>query len=222
MEFCYPAQAPQLDTDLTGSTISDARRRLVTLVVMDVRDFTRMTRQVDDRLLAEVMGTWLRRAGEIIKEYGSSVDKYIGDAIMAAWVHSTSDQVPATELQVVLQAIQALSQMSRDLNDEFPLPFIFKVGVGVNTGQAMVGSIGKGDRPEYTVLGDTVNATFRLEKATKEVGVDVVLGVATAEGLGLPFPRYELTLKGYDQPTPFYGASYQELSGFLKELSQKA
>lgn len=196
-------------------------RRLISVLVVDIRSFTILTRQLDERLLSEVIGTWFHQAGEIIRKYGSWVDKYIGDAVMAVWIHGT-DHVSEEELKQVLYALQSLHEMTSRLHLKYPLPFPLRVGAGINTGYAMVGNAGSGDRPDYTALGDTVNAAFRLETSTKQLGLDIALGMTTYQYLlpqeqqRLGFRRHVLNLKGYDIPVPTYAGSFAELDTFLQ------
>lgn len=194
-------------------------RRLISVLVVDIRNFTILTRKLDERLLSELIGTWFRCAGEIIREYGSWVDKYIGDAVMAVWIHGAR-QVEVEEIQQIFHALRALNEMTSRLHLHYPLPFQLQIGAGINTGYAMVGNTGSGDRPDYTALGDTVNAAFRLENCTKQLGLDIALGATTYEHLlpladQLPFQEHLVDFKGYDAPTPAYGGSFAHLEQFL-------
>ena len=169
-----------------------------------------------------MVGTWFRNAGEIIRKYGSWVDKYIGDAVMAVWIHRTP-KVGWPELQQPLQVVKALNEMTSQLHLTYPLPFPLKIGAGINTGHAMVGNTGSGDRPDYTALGDTVNMAFRLESSTKQLGLDVALGMETYQHLlseredSLPFCQYALHWEGYDAPIPAYACAFDALDQFLGE-----
>lgn len=228
VEFLEPARR-----DL-GQTASDATlpeegletallhlRRFISVLVVDIRNFTGLTHKLDERLLSEVVGTWFRRAGEIIRDHGSWVDKYIGDAVMAVWIHGAQDVDPA-EIQRPFLALQALYHMTSQLHHTYPLPFPLRIGAGINTGHAMVGNTGSSERPDYTALGDTVNAAFRLETSTKQLGLDVAVGsqtyqyLQTGPGRHLPFRRYAVHWKGYESTTPAYGCSFQDLSLFLQ------
>ncbi|MBE9102915.1 FHA domain-containing protein [Vacuolonema iberomarrocanum] len=196
-------------------------RRLISVLVVDIRDFTVMTRQIDEKVLSEAIGTWFRCAGDIIREYGSWVDKYIGDAIMAVWIHGAQG-VDQEEMIQIARALSDLHKMTSKLHERYPLPFPLRVGAGLNTGYAMVGNTGTGDRPDYTALGDTVNAAFRLESATKQIGVDVALGETTYEYLMTTlsnpnlFDQHTVNLKGYDTPTVTYAGSFTDLDTFLQ------
>lgn len=200
-------------------------RRLISVVVVDIRDFTVMTRQIDETILSEAIGTWFRCAGEIIGRYGSRVDKYIGDAVMAVWIHG-EETVDPQELLNILQAINALAKMTTQLHKQFPLPFPLRIGAGLNTGHAMVGNTGTGDRPDYTAIGDTVNSAFRFESSTKQLGLDVALGETTYEYLaqmqhvkGL-FHRYTVDMKGYDNPIVTHATTFSDLERFINLQSQ--
>lgn len=201
-------------------------RRLITVLVIDIRNFTVLTRKLEEQLLSQVIGTWFGKAGEIITQYGSWVDKYIGDAVMAVWVHNTLpgvDKVAPQEMLRVFQALHALYKMSDELNNKFDLPFHLRIGAGVNTGNAIVGQMGGGDHPEYTALGDTVNAAFRLESATKEICMDIALGETTyaqtphAADL-LSFQQHTVMLKGYEDPTVTYAGKFDDLEAFLNKV----
>jgi adenylate cyclase len=230
LQFYCPAPEPALPNSTSISRVDSQDftatatlhiRRLISVMVVDIRDFTIMTRQIDEKILSEAIGTWFRRAGEIIGQYGSWVDKYIGDAVMAVWIHGAKGVDPAEMVQII-QAISALAKMTSTLHEQFPLPFPLRIGAGLNTGFAMVGNTGTGDRPDYTALGDTVNAAFRFETSTKQLGLDIALGETTyqyLEGLGASeqfFKRYTVAMKGYEMPIIAHAGTFSDLDRFLK------
>ncbi|MDY6785360.1 MAG: adenylate/guanylate cyclase domain-containing protein [Cyanobacteriota bacterium] len=195
-------------------------RRLTSVMVVDIRNFTKLTQQLDEKILSVAIGNWFRQAGTIIREAGSWVDKYIGDAVMALWFHGETD-ITEQEILQIFRAVSDLHKMSADLENRYPLPFPLHIGAGINTGYAMVGNTGSGDRPDYTALGDTVNAAFRLESCTKEVGADIALGRATytylagIEPMQKRFKPMKVNLKGYEEPVETYVSTFEELDRFL-------
>ncbi|MBE7380059.1 MAG: adenylate/guanylate cyclase domain-containing protein [Leptolyngbya sp. SIO1E4] len=213
-----PEQAKSNDLTATATL---HLRRLISVMVVDIRDFTVMTRQIEEKLLSESIGTWFRCAGEIIGEHGSWVDKYIGDAVMAVWIHGPQG-VESQEMLQIVQAVSALAKMTSQLHKQFPLPFPLRIGAGVNTGYAMVGNTGTGDRPDYTAIGDTVNAAFRFESSTKQLGLDVAVGETTYQYLmqlgatdGL-FKRYTVDMKGYETPIVTHATTFSDLNRFIQ------
>ncbi|MGK7931066.1 MAG: FHA domain-containing protein [Microcystaceae cyanobacterium] len=207
------------DLDTMTSTIH--QRQLISVVVTDIRDFTVLAQQLDEKVLSALIGNWFRQAGSIIRNAGSWVDKYIGDAVMAIWFHG-QDQVTKDDLLEIFRAVKNLHDMTQNLSKQYTLPFPLRIGAGINTGHAMVGNTGSGDHPDYTAIGDTVNAAFRLESSTKQIGLDVALGGKTFECLSQLdkaqtfFQEYTVTLKGYQNPTLTYGANFSDLGRFLE------
>jgi adenylate cyclase len=205
------------------------KRQLITVLVVDIRDFTKLTQQMDEHILSEAIGTWFRRAGEIIDRHGSWVDKYIGDAVMTVWIHESgkgSNTVATQDMLKVYRALYDLYQMSNELNQKFDLPFQLRVGAGINTGYAMVGQMGTSEHPDYTALGDTVNAAFRLESSTKQLGMDVAIGATTYShtpyaAVLLAFKQYSVDLKGYDTATITYAGTFNELGMYIKKLESR-
>ncbi|MGA1473737.1 MAG: adenylate/guanylate cyclase domain-containing protein [Prochlorothrix sp.] len=235
MEFFCPAGTPALstaaadeDSQEVSATVALHVRRLISVLVLDIRNFTRLTRQMDEKMLSEMIGSWFRQAGKIINQHGSYVDKYIGDAVMAVWIHGT-DTIKADEMLMIFRALDALQEMTNQLQNNYILPFPLQVGAGINTGYAMVGNTGSGDRPDYTALGDTVNAAFRLETATKQVKRDLALGATTYEytkpllnHVPNPLQPYQVDLKGYESPTVAYACSFGELHQLIHHPNLKA
>ena len=225
LEFHCPASGRNAEfpqpTDKETQTSTLHVRRLMSVMVVDIRDFTVLTRQLDEKILSAVIGTWFRQSGNIIRKSGSWVDKYIGDAVMAIWFHSFQG-VSHEEGVNILQAVSDLHRMTSELSRQYPLPFPLRIGTGLNTGYAMVGNTGSGDRPDYTAIGDTVNAAFRLESSTKQIGLDIALGEDTYRYLSdlgkdeLGFKQHTVHLKGYESPTVTYAGTYGDLDNFLR------
>lgn len=202
-------------------------RRLISVLVVDIRDYTVLTRRLDEQILSEMIGSWFRQAGDIIRQHGSWVDKYIGDAVMAVWIHDSQESAAPAEMRPALQVIHKLNQMTQQLASQYPVPFPLRIGAGINTGFAMVGNTGSGDRPDYTALGDTVNAAFRLESATKQAQLDVMMGALTQQYLNPTgdlsqfFQPQSLQLKGYEEAFNAYGCSFEDLASCLERMASE-
>jgi adenylate cyclase len=191
-----------------------------TIVVVDIRDFTPLARSVSEDLLSQTIGTWFLRVGRIAQEQGSWAQKYIGDAVMAVWVHEAARN-PRADILRALSAVCRIERATCELSDELPLPSPLRIGAGVNTGSAVVGN------SEFTALGDIVNTAFRLEEATKSLGLGVAVGQRTFDLLGAPtgarcpFERREVEMKGYEGTHPAYAISFEGLERCLAEPSAR-
>jgi adenylate cyclase len=195
--------------------------RLMSVMVVDIRDCTRLTHQVDEKILSRLIGTWFRHAGNIIRHSGGWVDKYIGDAVMGIWFHRLQGMSHEDAMNI-FKAVSGLHKMTRELSKQYPLPFPLQIGTGINTGYARGGFTDSGDRLNYMAIGDTVDAAFCLESTTKQIGLDIALGEATYQylsGLGnheIAFKQHTLNLKDYDFPFVTYAGNYADLENFLQ------
>jgi len=216
LRFCYPtrpdtaASAPAADSRNEPTTALHTHS-LTTIVVVDIRDFTPLARTVPEAVLSQAIGTWFLRVGQIAQRQGSWAQKYIGDAMMAVWVHDDLTRL-AGDLLRALRSICEINSVTAGIHQTLPLPAQLRIGAGVNTGPAIVGG------SDYTALGDTVNAAFRLEAATKELGLGVALGERTYSELqpaAGAFLRREVNLKGYDLPSVAWAISFEDLQHFV-------
>ncbi|WP_204102182.1 MULTISPECIES: adenylate/guanylate cyclase domain-containing protein [Spirulina sp. CCY15215] len=219
---CPPKEGPKTSEFVGKETSTSVLhvRRLMSVMVVDIRDFTVLARKLDEKVLSSLIGDWFRQAGGIIRDSGSWVDKYIGDAVMSLWFHGETG-IAKEEIIQIFQAISDLNKMTHDLGNHYPLPFQLRIGAGINTGYAMVGNTGTGDRPDYTAIGDTVNTAFRLESCTKQIQRDIALGETTYNYLAevgkaqQRFRQHTVHLKGYETPTITYASTFEELDNFL-------
>jgi adenylate cyclase len=186
---------------------------LTTIVVVDIRDFTPLARTVSESLLSQTIGTWFLRTGQITQRLGSWAQKYIGDAVMAVWVHDHPEQVGA-DVWRVLHAVSEINAATAEVSKALALPAPLRIGAGVNTGPAILGGT------DFTALGDTVNAAFRLESATKGIGLDVALGERTHHELAVAarasFVRRDVEFKGYDGASIAWAISFEALQEMLR------
>ena len=209
--FCNPARSgvslSVMDTDTRNApTTALHTHTLSTILVVDIRDYTPLARSVSEVLLSQTIGTWFLRVGQIAQARGSWAQKYIGDAVMAVWVHDESKRTRSDVWQA-LRAVSEIAIATDEVSRSLPLPAPLRIGAGVNTGPAIIGST------DYTALGDTVNAAFRLEAATKVVGLGVAIGERSYDELGVPdvspFLRREVNLKGYESPATAWAISFE-------------
>ena len=186
---------------------------LATILVVDIRDFTALARTLPESVLSQTIGTWFLRSGQIAQRLGSWAQKYIGDAVMAVWVHDHAEQVGAEVLRV-LRAVVEINTATAEISQALALPAPLRLGAGVNTGLAILGGT------DFTALGDTVNAAFRLESATKGIGLGVALGERTHNELAVPlrssFVRREVEPKGYDGASIAWAISFEALQEMLR------
>ncbi len=154
------------------------RKQPVTVLFSDIRGFTTMTESSDaDKLVAQLNEYFSDMVGSVLQHNGT-LQKFIGDAIMAVWGDTHSMGVEADARRAVVAALQmrgALAKLNARWQDN-PDRSKLSIGVGVNHGEVIVGNIGHPQRMEFTVLGDGVNLAARLESATKQFYTDILVG----------------------------------------------
>ncbi len=214
-----PAEA----TDEFDSTNILFAEKLITVLVVDIRDFTGLGRRLEAARLSQLVASFFREAGRALKDRGAWEQKYIGDAVMAVWLHGMN--APGRrEMLAIFEGIRKLSEIAAGLQQQFDLESPVRIGAGLNTGFASIGNVGSIASSDHTALGDVVNKAFRLESASKELNCDLVLGQPTYELLtqGMsstpPFQPSVATLKGYDGKVTVYTAQLSSLTVVLEAL----
>jgi adenylate cyclase len=147
----------------------------MTVLFCDVRDFTALSENLAPRELSAMLNAYLTPMTEIIHAHHGTVDKYVGDAIMAFWGAPIDNPNHARDAVLAALAMQRrISSLAEEFNKRgWPE---LAIGVGINSGAMNVGDMGSEFRKAYTVLGDAVNLASRLEGLTKEYGVAVIIG----------------------------------------------
>jgi adenylate cyclase len=225
LAFHQPMNALEAAGDYRATNIL-YQKRLITVLVVDIRGFTQLARQIDEELLAQAIGTWFREIGAVLDRSGCASDKYIGDAAMGVWVHENLIPGPA-QILGVLNTLLMIQRFTAGLHERFPLPSQVQTGAGINTSISVMSNCGPQGNPDFSPLGDGVNAAFRLESATKDMGYDVAIGRLTFECLAASpnvvkyFERHFVRLKGYPQPLEAWLTSYEKLSQYLFEVGEK-
>jgi adenylate cyclase len=182
-------------------------RRLLTVLFADIRGFTALSEKLEPEEVAAMLREYLTEMTEVVFEHGGTVDKYIGDCVMALY------NVPFEDPDHVGNAMRtALELQERTLQVsarwEARLGAAIRTGIGISTGEAVVGTMGSRQRLEYTAIGDTINLGSRLEALTKEYGVAIIISEFTQQRLQGEFLTRELgqvTVRGKTQPVKIYG-----------------
>jgi adenylate cyclase len=187
------------------SVSMEGESREMTILFSDVRGFTTISEGLEPKELSLLMNEFLTPLSRVIYKRRGTIDKYMGDCIMAFWGaplpdkdHARNAILAAIEMQATLQALQPHFK-------ERGWPEIH-VGVGINTGRVSVGNMGSEVRVAYTVMGDEVNLASRLEGITKQYGVGIIVGENT-RNLVKDFLYRELDhvrVKGKDKPVAIY------------------
>jgi adenylate cyclase len=203
-------QVPEPEVIEQKATSLFVAMRVISVLVVDIRDFTGLGQRIGAKL-GEVAGTLFREGGQVLQQHGAWAQKYIGDAVMAVWLHK-GVRAEMDEFIPVFSALSGLHGVAGRLQQRFELEHPIRIGAGINTGPASIGNFGSIAASDYTALGDVVNKAFRLESATKEVGSDLVLGHETYDLISkspdVPrlFSQNMIKLKGYNEPAKVYGA----------------
>lgn len=183
-------------------------RREVSVLFSDIRSFTTISEQRTPEQVVEFLNAYLTAMAEVIHARQGSIDKYIGDAILALW----GNVKPLAPEEAARQAVRAALAMKARVDELQPrwqaqgFPHI-AIGIGVNTGDAVVGNIGSPERLEFGVIGDSINVASRLEGLTKEYGGAILVSGRTRELLGEGFEcRFldSVKVKGRAQPVEIF------------------
>ncbi len=205
--------SPQLVEQLARSPerlVLGGEERRMTILFSDVRGFTTISEHYKDdpQGLTRLMNRFLTPLTNAIIERKGTIDKYIGDAIMAFWnapVDDAEQEANACDAALEMQARAAAlnEELKREAEANGGVYMPLRVGIGLNTGPCVVGNMGSDFRFNYSVLGDTVNVASRLEARTKDYRLPLVIGSRTAERAKEKFATMEIDLiqvKGKKQP----------------------
>ena len=205
--YLAPAMVKKLQKDpsllkLGGET------KTMTFMFSDIRGFTPISERYKSNPagLTKLINRFLTRMTNVVIANGGTIDKFMGDCIMAFW--NAPLDVKDHQMLAVMTASQMQTELAR-LNEELSaegLPNI-NIGIGINTGQALVGNMGSEQRFEYSVIGDAVNLASRLESSSKTLGKTLVISENTMCGIEHIFPfEYidSITVKGKTEPIKVY------------------
>jgi adenylate cyclase len=230
--YLSPHMVEQLARSPEKLVLGGEERRM-TILFSDVRGFTTISEHYKDdpQGLTRLMNRFLTPLTNAIIERKGTIDKYIGDAIMAFWnAPVDDDQQEANACEAALEMLSRAETLNGELKREAEanggIYMPLRIGIGLNTGPCVVGNMGSDFRFNYSVLGDTVNLASRLESRTKDYRIPVVIGSRTAEGAQQKFAVMEIDLikvKGKKQPEAVFtvlGRSEVEADPRCKELRE--
>ena len=199
--FLHPESPPT--SSLT--VLSEMRSVEMTLLLADICGYTRLTQHYSTQVVVPTLHRWFESVSQIVKEYGGEVDKYIGDCVMARWhspvANAAASAKQAVEAGVAIQEATAAVAKSGVWQHQEEHPW--KCRVVLNSGTALLGALGSAVSREFTVLGDMINMTFRLESVANNLGSDFILGQSSAALVRGVFPVRTLgmvQLEGREHP----------------------
>ena len=203
-QYIPPELVDEMAKDPTDYS-HEAEQRELTVMFSDVRDFTTLSEGVSPKELSELMNEFLTPMTGIIHDARGTIDKYMGDAIMAFWgAPLPDDEHPRHALEAGIQLLGSLVGLNEQFRER-GWPEI-RIGVGINTGVMSVGDMGSQFRMAYTVMGDAVNLGSRLEGLTKGYGVPLIVSESTRAAV----PEYayreldRVRVKGKAKPVAIY------------------
>lgn len=167
---------PQRYAESLGGAIKPA-----TILFSDIRGYSKVTAQSDPHVLVSHLNEYLTAMVECVFRYGGTLDKFIGDAVMAVWGNVHTEGIQNDAVAAVRSALAMQEELKR-LNKKWSAsgwPEL-RIGIALNCGEVVAGNIGSPQRMEFTVIGDAVNVSWKLQELTKEVGSDLIVSETVA------------------------------------------
>jgi adenylate cyclase len=182
------------------------QRREMTVLFSDIRGFTSVTERGEPQAIVGMLNEYFTRMVAIVFRHEGTVDKFVGDMVMALFGAPLDDPQHADHaVEAALDMIAALGELNTQWKSEGRAEL--DIGIGINTGPMIAGNIGSEAIMSYTVIGDAVNLGSRLESLNKEYGTRIIISDATRERLSRPYrlrPLGDVVVKGKTQPVAIY------------------
>ena len=191
--------------DSLDASISEIRTIPVIMLVSDIKGFTKISEKLPPDVLAQTIGSWYRECDEVLGDYGATVDKFIGDAVLAYWMDTSAEtRTKALSAAKALgEACERISKLQAETFSEHQLTL--ESGLGLHLGKVAHGQMGQGT---FTMLGDAVNITFRVESLTRPLKRDVLVSeeflAGWDDGHGLCRHEGSHIVKGRTTPLEVY------------------
>lgn len=204
-KYVAPAVVDELMKDPSKLKLGGARKE-ITVFFSDIRGFTTISEKLTPEKLVHVLNEYLTAMTDIVMKHSGVVDKYIGDAIMAFWgapliQPNHAEMACNTSLDMMTKLGELQKKWAKE---KFPE---INIGIGLNTGYAVIGNMGSYERFDYTAMGDTINLGSRLEGLTKSYGVQIIASESTKKAVKGKFIFRKLDLvrvKGKNKPITIY------------------
>jgi adenylate cyclase len=201
--YLDPRQVKQLQNNPDLLKLG-GEKKYATFLFTDVRGFTAMSETLEPEKVTYIMNKALTAQQSAVQKHGGMVDKYIGDAMMAIF-NAPIDLVnhPRIAVDCAFDIIENMSILNIELQEEGLPPIA--IGIGINTGDAVIGNMGSESRFDYTAIGDAVNTAARLESSTKERDVDLLIGESTESLCGYYLKELKpIKVKGKSRPLKIF------------------
>ena len=230
-QYLSPAMVDTLIADPEKLKLGGERRKM-TIMFCDVRGFTTISEALKDtpEKLTEIINILLTSLTKDVLECNGTIDKYMGDCIMAFWNAPLEDDKHACNaVEAARRMILTMERVNQELKDSGKSQFDLKIGVGLGTGYCVVGNMGSDQRFDYTVLGDVVNLSSRLEGQTKTYGMTAVLSSYTVDELEESNEEIldniveidKIRVKGKKDPEIIFGLASEKISSDEKQCVKK-
>ena len=182
---------------------SEIEARPVALLVCDIRGFSTMSEKIESGQLAQILGAWFRETGNLVSRSGGTIDKFIGDAMLAYW---GTTGVGADDCRAAFEIGRAMLSLAHTRT--WPNGAPFKIAVALHYGRVTCSNVGVAAERDATIIGDAVNTVFRLEAVSKELQQPLLVSgdfQTHVVELGTFVPFGAQSLKGKAQPVEVFG-----------------
>ncbi len=219
-QFVSPSVLSEVMETRSSLTSEIGAKEELSVLFSDIRGFTAFSETLKPEKVVELLNFYLHEMVELVFKYNGTLDKFIGDAVMAFWGAPIKDDNHAEQsVQCAMNMISQLKKVNRHFSDK-DLPEI-KIGIGINSGPMIVGNIGSVKRLDYTVIGDNVNLASRIEGLTKSYECSIIISESTKKLLNDDFICRiidRVRVKGKNEPIVLY----EPLAGPEHDTSARA
>lgn len=221
IEFIQTSEPTAISEPPVGNTQFLLKQQLVSVIVADMRNYTRMSAEMGPERTGEMMGEIFREIGDRLKQTNCWSTKFIGDAVMGLWIHNGNSMVRADIVQA-FNIISEYQEVFRVAERKFRPPQALRFGCGYSAGMASIGNLGAAGAADFTAMGEAVNTAFHLETATKQIACDVLISQAIFDALSdirfAPAGLTEVEVKGHARPLTALPLRFDQIGGFLGTL----